>query len=107
MFPDNDGDFDELEIDLKTPDGKKENYKHEVQDEIALEELDSDDDVDDDKQDDIKYETKDLVQKYHFEYNKSLCMWNKYPEVSTNEDEHVNPIWSNVFLRVKSLGGGR
>ena len=89
VFPDNDCDVDELEIDFETINGKTENCQHEVQDEIAKEEMDSDDSVNSDKED-IENETKDPVRKYHFEYNKSLCMWNKYPEVSSNEHENVN-----------------
>ena len=38
----------------------------------------------------IEYETKDPVKRYQFEYNKSLCMASKYPEISTNDNELVS-----------------
>ena len=51
-------------------------------------EVDSDDetdaqDSDDDEEmrDEVEYITKDPVRKYQFEYNKSLCMSNKYHEI--------------------------
>ena len=93
VFPDEDGDVDELEIDLQTFNAKDDNYRHNIQDEIELEKLNSDDDEDGnaEKQDNIEYETMDPVKKYHFEYNKSLCMTNKYPEVSVDENVSVAP----------------
>ena len=61
----------------------------------VLDTLDSSDDSDDDDdnmamKDNIEYETKDAVKKYQFEYNKSLCMANKYPEISANDSETVS-----------------
>ena len=47
-------------------------------------------DGDDDEKEDNEYETKDPVKKYQFEYNKSLCMTNKYPEISVNETDSVS-----------------
>ena len=32
----------------------------------------------------------DPVKKYQFHYNKSLCMTNKYPEVSVNENDTIS-----------------
>ena len=74
VFPDEDGDVDELEIDLQTFNAKDVNYQYDIQDEIALEKLNSDDDEDEnaEKQDNIEYETMDPVKKYHFEYNVLL-----------------------------------
>ena len=60
----------------------------EVQDEIDNEGQDDEDN--DSEKDDIEYETKDPVKKYQFEYNKSLCMANKYPEISANESDTVS-----------------
>ena len=57
----------------------------EVLDEIEKDVADSDKDDIDAENDDIDYETKDPVKKYQFEYNKSLYMANKYPEISANE----------------------
>ena len=37
VFPDEDGDVDELEIDLQSFNAKDDNYQHDIQDEIALE----------------------------------------------------------------------
>ncbi len=49
---------------------------HEVQDEIVEEE-----DVDNTElKENIDYENNDPVEKFQFQYNKSLCMTNKYPE---------------------------
>jgi hypothetical protein len=73
----------------------------EVQDEIEKEVQDCDDDDNDAEKDDIEYETKDPVKKYQFEYNKSLCMANKYPEISANESEkekYQKRLW------VKTIG---
>ena len=62
----------------------------EVQDEIEMEVQDCDDDDNDAEKDEIEYETKDPVKKYQFEYNKSLCMANKYPEISANDIDTVS-----------------
>ena len=93
IFEENGNDVnDELEIDLEKIDGKADDHQHEVQDEIGKEILDSDDDDIENAQeeDDIEYETKDVVKKYQFEYNKSLCMSSKYPEVQANENHDIN-----------------
>ena len=47
-----------------------------------LNELDSDDD---DFRDEVEYITKDPVRKYQFDYNKSLCMAHKFPEIDTTD----------------------
>ena len=44
---------------------------------------DSDDYSDNDLNEENEYLTKDPVRKYQFTYNKSLCMSDKYPEIST------------------------
>ena len=47
-----------------------------VQDEMVEEE-----DVDNTElKENIDYENNDPVKKFQFQYNKSLCMTNKYPE---------------------------
>ena len=45
-------------------------------------ENDSDDDSDTELKDEMDYLSNDPVRKYQFTYNKSLCMANKYPEIS-------------------------
>ena len=63
----------------------------EVEDEMLVDmEKDADDDENDAKKEDLEYETKDVVKKYQFEYNKSLCMSDKYPEVSANEKYNIS-----------------
>ena len=47
--------------------------------------VDSDDDFDDEVKDEIEYIKNDPVRKYQFTYNKSLCMSNKYPEISAED----------------------
>ena len=89
VFPDED-DWDELEIDFEENDGKANNHQHEVQDEIDNDVQCSDDDENAEEKDNIEYETKDAIKKFHFEYNKSLCMSNKYPEISPNEDMDIS-----------------
>ena len=83
---------DELEINLEKMNSKAYDHQHEVQDEIGKDILDSDDDDVENAQekDNIEYETADVVKKYQFEYNKSLCMTNKYPEVEANENDDVS-----------------
>ena len=65
------------------------NVTDNMEDEIDKDMLDCDDDSLE-EEDDIGYETKDPVKKYQFEYNKSLCMANKYPEVSISEPSTVS-----------------
>ena len=88
MFPDDGDGWDELEIDFEENDGKANNHQHEVQDEIDKNVLDDDENAE--EKDEIEYETKDAVKKFHFEYNKSLCMSSKYPEMSTNGNMDIN-----------------
>ena len=90
VFADDERETDELEINLEKMDRKANNPQHELQDEIDKEALDSDDDECAEEKDDIEYETKDVVKRYQFEYNKSLCMSSKYPEVSANENNDVS-----------------
>ena len=73
--------------------GNPDDHQHEVQDEIGKEILNSDDDEVEnaEEKDNIEYKTKDVVKKYQFEYDKSLCMSNKYPEVNENNDISVAP----------------
>ena len=37
------------------------------------------------RREELDYEQNDPVKKYQFNYNRSLCMTDKYPEVSVNE----------------------
>ena len=58
-----------------------------LNDELMVEpsdELDSDDDsdIDDEVKEERDYIANDPVRKYQFDYNKSLCMFNKYPEIN-------------------------
>ena len=77
-------------MDFEEKIGKANNHQHEVQDEIDKYVLSSDDDENADEKDNIEYETKDAVKKFHFEYNKSLCMSNKYPEMSSNDNMDIS-----------------
>ena len=61
-----------------------------VVDEIEKEDQNCDDEDNDAEKDEIEYETKDPVKKYQFEYNKSLCMASKYPEISANDGDTVS-----------------
>ena len=67
-------------------------HAQELHDEIGNEILESDEDDNENAEEnaDIEYKTKDVVKKYQFEYNKSLCMANKYPEVSANENDNIS-----------------
>ena len=59
---------------------------HEVQDEIVEEE-----DADNTElKENIDYENNDPVKKYQFQYNRSLCMTNKYPETSVSCNETIS-----------------
>ena len=53
------------------------------------------DDKDVEQKDNTEYETKEPVKKYQFEYNKSLCMTDKYPEISLGDRESISvaPGW--------------
>ena len=65
---------DDVEDDVEKMDAKAT----EVQDEVLAEKehvIDDDDNAG--EKEDIEYETKDVVKKYQFEYNKSLCMSDK------------------------------
>ena len=42
------------------------------------------------KEGEDNYDNNDPVKKYQFEYNRSLCMTEKYPEVSVNNNESIN-----------------
>ena len=46
---------------------------------------DSDDDSDEELKDELDYLSNDPVRKFQFTYNKSLCMSNKYPEISADD----------------------
>ena len=54
---------------------------------------DDDDDLKMEEKQEIEYMTKDAVKKWHFDYNKSLCLSDKYPEIAANSDESI-PIIS-------------
>ena len=74
--------------------GKVEAMSSKVQDtmldEITRETLISDDDENNEEKEEIEYEKNDPIKKFQFEYNKSLCMANKYPEISVNEADSVS-----------------
>ena len=85
MFkPDNDV-LEEVEV----MNYKAEEVNVEVVDEIENEDI-IDDDNDIEQKDNTEYETKDPVKKYQFEYNKSLCMTDKYPEISLGDRESIS-----------------
>ena len=46
--------------------------------------INSDDSEDQEEKDENDYITKDAVKKWQFNYNKSLCLSNKYPEISSD-----------------------
>ena len=80
---------DDIEDDVEMMRAAAKDVQDEVLNEMENEVLDSDDDDIEEKKDEIEYETKDPVKRYQFEYNKSLCMANKYPEISANETDTV------------------
>ena len=59
-------------------------------DEITRKILVSEDDENNEEKEEIEYEKNDPIKKFQFEYNKSLCMANKYPEISVNEADSVS-----------------
>ena len=75
------------------PDGYNVIFKDDIEDtveEMAADDPELKDEIleesnDENEDDAIEYETKDPVKKYHFEYNKSLCMTNKYPEITPGD----------------------
>ena len=50
----------------------------------------TDSEAENDKKDEIILNTMDPVKKYQFKYNESLCMIDKYPEISRNPDASVS-----------------
>ena len=50
----------------------------------------TDSEAENDKKDEIVLNTMDPVKKYQFKYNESLCMIDKYPEISRNPDASVS-----------------
>ena len=40
--------------------------------------------------DETDFVTKDPIKKYQFKYNESLCMTDKYPEISVKTHTSVN-----------------
>ena len=80
LFP----DTDDIEEDIDKMPGENQEV---LNDELMVElshELDSDDDsdIDDEVKEERDYIANDPVRKYKFDYNKSLCMSNKYPEIN-------------------------
>ena len=65
--------------------------------ELPQAENDSDDDEDQEEKDESRYITKDAV---NFDYNKSLCLSNKFPEISNNSD-------SSIPIRTVAPGEGK
>ena len=43
-----------------------------------------------DEKEEEEYENNDPVKKYQFHYNRSLCMTDKYPEITVNENESIS-----------------
>ena len=39
------------------------------------------------EKEELEFRTKDPMRKYQFKYNESLCMTNKYPEISVSTTE--------------------
>ena len=69
-----------------------ETQVREVADEIVTDELeantgDIEDDENNAEKEEIEFLTKDPVKKYQFKYNESLCMTDKYPEISVDNTE--------------------
>ena len=54
----------------------------EVVDNGTMSECEDDIDESDELKDEIDYVVNDPVRKYQFEYDNSLCMSNKYPEIT-------------------------
>ena len=53
----------------------------------ANEESKVDDGVNEAEEEEIEFLTKDPVKRYQFKYNESLCMTDKYPEISVDNTE--------------------
>ena len=74
---------------------KMNNVGIDVEDEMAEETgevtLKSNEDDNDSRKEEIEYQTKDPVKRYQFEYNKSLCMAHKYPEITATDDVSIAP----------------
>ena len=71
------------------------------EDEIAVEEINSNEESnieqqeyenDDLDKEDEDYEKLDAVKKWQFEYNKSTCFSNNYPEINFKDNEDANQI---------------
>ena len=67
------------------------NVDDELDEEAGDEALESHGDENNSQKEEIEYQTKDVVKRYQFEYNKSLCMAHKYPEITANEDVSLAP----------------
>ena len=86
MFNEDTDDLQEI-IDIMD-----ETQVREVADEIVTDELeantgDIEDDENNAEKEEIEFLTKDPVKKYQFKYNESLCMTDKYPEISVDNTE--------------------
>ena len=80
--------YDVVFTSMDDPDGRidiMDSNAREVIDEILDE-----DEHNIERDEELEYENNDPVKKYQFEYNKSLCMTNKYPEVSANEQDVIS-----------------
>ena len=75
-------DYDIIQ-DLEDIETVDDNPADEIPDDIPEENTDKPD------KDEIEFMTKDPVKKFQFKYNESLCMTDKYPEISVNTHTSV------------------
>ena len=83
---------DVLEEDIAMmPKVNTESCKDEIS-QLPSSNIDSDDDSDEpdsdddeDYKDEMEYVTKDPIRKYQFDYNKSLCLSHKFPEIDAED----------------------
>ena len=86
VFNDDTDDLQEI-IDKMDETQAREVVDEIVTDEIEANTRDNEDDESNAEKEEIEFITKDPVKKYQIKYNESLCMTDKYPEISVNNTE--------------------
>ena len=104
VFPEAQADIEDLELYLS-------NLKHQEMDsrslditEKVLDQEDIENEENDVEKEEQEYIKKDPIRKYQYDYNKTTCMTNKFPEADSESTLSFSPaegIYQLVYLKMK------
>ena len=80
--------LNEYKIEEEEPDSKTNGKAISIQEEDKEDNVDGKSDIDEEVNEELEYQSNDPIRKYQFNYDKSVCLTENYPEAAEIENCH-------------------